>query len=591
MSGMKILFVYPEIGIANIGSQMLHLGLASLSAYAKQHGHSTGVLCVTTNDRDELISRIRRFKPDIVGISSGTQQWSFAKQFGQWIKEATGLPIIYGGWHPTLVPEDAIALPFADYVCIGEGEVPLTELLDRMQKGLPTDTVQGLWVRRDGAIIRNSGRPLVEDLDALPFMDLDVFNFRRVNYNLDTLEGFNHTLQIAAGRGCPFSCTFCCAKAFRDIYKAANSGRYVRVRSPRRTVEEVAYHYRKYPFVDSVAFADDMFLYSAKWLAEFVPLYVSQVNLPFFTSARVDIINEEILKLLKAANCSTLLYGVETGNEELRNKICKKGVTNEQIRRAFRLTREYGIRSVATFIVGLPYETLDNFNETKQLAVELEADAYEVHQFCPFPGSEAMETCLQNGWVRKDVPLSYLNGAGIEMPWLTSAQIRQCGIELMGAIINMMAKKRQKGYYDFAANLDDAVKESLPEIPIRIGSVFVNCFEPVWLLVHPPASITYKDVKIREKSDLVFAIGVSETVYSMPGGGVEFIVTVNGTKVFSKKLDPKRKKGDRGWSMHRVSLDKYAVKPAEVSFITKAFGKGGNQYCSSGWGRPFLTQR
>jgi len=588
---MRIFFVYPEIGITVIGSRMLHMGIATLSAYVKQQGHFTGVLRVTTNDKEELISRVRRFKPDVVGISSGTNQWAFARQFGQWIKEATDIPIIYGGWHPTLVPEDAISLPFTDYVCIGEGELPLAELLARMQKGLPTDTVQGLWVRHNGTITRNPGRPLIKDLDSLPFMDLEVFDFGRLNYSLNTLEGFNRTLLIYAGRGCPFSCTFCCAKAFRDIYKASHSGPYLRIKSPKRVVEEIAHHHKKYPFLDSIAFSDEMFVYSEKWLAEFVPLYKREVNLPFFASARVDTVNEEILRLLKEAGCLILYYGVETGNEELRNKVCKKGITNEQIRWAFRKTREHGIRALASLIVGVPYETEENFRETVKLAVELEADAYEIHSFTPFPGSEAMEICRKEGWVKDDVPLSLMNGTGIDMPWFSSRRIVECTGELTDAIVHMLANKKQRGYYDFAGNFDSAQKASLPEIPIQLGTLIAGCHERVWLLVHPPSSVTYGNVQIRERSDLVFYIGMSGSVYSMPGGGVEFIITVNGAKVFSKKLDPKRKIKDRGWFVHKASLDKYAGQSVEVSFVTRAFGRGGNQYCSAGWGRPYLTQR
>lgn len=201
------------------------------------------------------------------------------------------------------------------------------------------------------------------------------------------------------------------------MYDKLGEGKYLRARSPQRVVAEVVHHKTKYPFINSVCLLDDTFTASKSWIREFSPLYAKQVHLPFSASARADTIAAEVADLLKSAGCRVVFMGVETGNEELRLKVAKKGITNDQIRKAFRILHERDILIQASFIVGLPYETMENFKESKQLMIELEPDLYALYLFNPFPGTEAMEIVKKNGWIKEGgLPLSYHDDAGIEMP-------------------------------------------------------------------------------------------------------------------------------------------------------------------------------
>ena len=128
-------------------------------------------------------------------------------------------------------------------------------------------------------------------------------------------------------------------------------------------------------------------------------------------------------------------------------------------------------------------------------------------------------------------------------------------------------------------------------MPALGPSMLVNRHEKICVHAHPPSSITLDAVEIRPGTDLNFGIGVMEGMYDKPGGGVEFSVTVNGKKVYSRKLDPKRSEKDRGFFFDTVLLDGFSGKKAQISFITTAFGKGGNQFCSAGWARPHLSAR
>jgi hypothetical protein len=223
--------------------------------------------------------------------------------------------------------------------------------------------------------------------------------------------------------------------------------------------------------------------------------------------------------------------------------------------------------------------------------LELQPDLHSMVQFYPFPSTEAMEICKKNGWLKEQTSTSYLQEDGIEMPWFSSEQMKAGVKELTDAFYEMNLKKKPKGYMDFATSIDVAAKQTPPDIPVTITSMFDDCFEIVWISAHPVTVLTYGNVAIRPNTDLKFGMAMSRAVYDSPGGGVEFRVEVNGRKVFAKKLDPKRKEKDRGWFFHKVPLDKLAGKSVSITFRTTAFGRGGAQYCTAGWARPHLLQR
>ena len=169
----------------------------------------------------------------MVAFSSTTHQYPYIERYARDLKEARpGLVSVIGGTHPTLVPEEVSACPAFDAVCVGEGEYPLRDLVERLDQGRDYADVQNLWVRRGDEVIRNPMRPLIADLDELPYVDRDLFDYEQM---LAENDGW---VDIMSGRGCPYNCSYCCNPGLKKRYHGL--GRYVRFRSVEHIMGELA---------------------------------------------------------------------------------------------------------------------------------------------------------------------------------------------------------------------------------------------------------------------------------------------------------------------------------------------------------------
>ena len=153
---------------------------------------------------------------------------SFIKSTTSILKENFDIPILIGGGHPTVLPEYVISDHNVDMICIGEGEGAIVELADRMEKNQDYSNILNLWIKTDKGIVKNTIRPLLQDLDSLPFPDRDLF------YRYGCFAG---NLYFISGRGCPFQCTYCCEHSFREIYKGR--GKYNRLSSIYNIISEL----------------------------------------------------------------------------------------------------------------------------------------------------------------------------------------------------------------------------------------------------------------------------------------------------------------------------------------------------------------
>ena len=216
---MKVLFIYPDI---TLYSRRYQQGVGYLSAVLKKAGHHTLLLHLEKEVSQKwLLAQVEQFSPDLIAISTTTNQFPYARKYAGWIKAAHhAAPIIYGGIHPTLQPEEVISDPATDVVCIGEGEYPLLELVGRLESGKDILDVPGLWVKRDGQIYRNPRPPLLQDLDQLPLPDREVFDFPLI------LRRWSGVADVISGRGCPYNCAYCCSPSLRKLF--AGLGKFVR---------------------------------------------------------------------------------------------------------------------------------------------------------------------------------------------------------------------------------------------------------------------------------------------------------------------------------------------------------------------------
>ena len=348
----------------------------SISALLKREGHLTEL--VMTRDVEKAVAQIISARPDIVAFSTltGTGDFEWSLEVAHGVKERNkSILMAFGGIHPTILPEDTIGHEAVDIICRGEGEFPMLELCDCLAARKDYSGIANLWVKTSAGIVRNPVRPLIQDLDILPFPDRDLY--QKYGY-------FNHleAIDVMAGRGCFFSCSYCMNTLLKEMY--LGKGKFVRRFSPEYVVEELKEVKRKFK-PKSFTFVDELFTSNKSWMKEFAPQYKACVHLSFSCSVTADTIDEENAAWLAEAGTVMVAMGVETGNEEIRKKILNKHLTNSQIAEAVDRLHKNGIKVLTSNIVGLPGETVDNAFETIEFNQKIKTDFVYFSVFQPYP--------------------------------------------------------------------------------------------------------------------------------------------------------------------------------------------------------------
>jgi anaerobic magnesium-protoporphyrin IX monomethyl ester cyclase len=419
---MKILFIYPDIeGVEHYGARKFYHGLAYLSAVVKQDSHQTELYYVSAEpDRETFVERVRQANPNMVGFSSTTHQHPFVEKWAAWLKDSMpDLMLVSGGTHPTLAPEDALSSPHLDAICVGEGEYAFRELAQRLVEGKPYDDVQNLWMRRGDTVIRNPLRPLIENLDELPFPDRELFGFDKI------MRANDGWVDMMSGRGCPYQCSYCCNPGLQSRYKGL--GRYVRFRSVLHVLAEIRELQARYP-VKTVNFQDDTFTLDEKWTLEFCEAYGKEFAFPFWINTRVERLSEPVVEALARAGCRGVRIGLESGNEHLRRDILKRRMSNDDIIAAFGRLRTHGLKASTCNMLGVPGETKEMIEETIALNRRLEPDDLQFSVFYPYPMTELYDTSVEQGYYTPSAGSlsSYYGRASVlNLPTLTQEELAE----------------------------------------------------------------------------------------------------------------------------------------------------------------------
>jgi len=376
------------------------LGMMCISAYLKKFGHD--VMLFIESEEKDLMGIVSDYKPDIIGFTviSGAHKWCL-ETAGK-LKRDNNI-IVFGGPHSTFFP-DVINEKNVDVICIGEGEHAMLELADAFPDMEKISRIRNLFVKVDGTVVRNELREFIQDLDDMPYPDRElVYRYKILRENPRKI--------IMTNRGCPYSCTFCFNGGYRKLY--ANKGRYIRMRGKESIIGEINEIRSKYP-LDSVFFSDDTLIIDKKWLIEMMKYYKEKVGLPFVCCCRADLVDEEIVMSLKDAGCLSVHFGIESGNETIRNMVLKKGVNDASIYEAARLLRKYGIKFKTYNILGLPGETIDNAFETIRMNAKIRTDYPWSSILVPYPKTELSEMMINRGLLDKDycvddIPTSFFN--------------------------------------------------------------------------------------------------------------------------------------------------------------------------------------
>lgn len=366
------------------------LGVMYLSGMLKSHGHRTEMV-IESLESAGCTDRALAENADVFAFSPLATDYRWALRQVEALTGRSSALVAMGGTHVTLNPEQAIAHPGIDVVCLGEGEHPLLELADAIDTGASRNAIPNLWVKDDGEIHRNDLRHLVEDLDSLPFPDRNLYS----KYAM-LRDWSKRPLHI--GRGCPFSCSYCHNESKREL--VAHKGRYVRWRTVDNVLDEVRSMIGTTSF-RVLHFVDDGFGLDQRWLADFLPRLSRLVDTPpvIFASMRADMVTEELCATFSAygSHLMRLRIAVECGDEAFRREVLNKSVSDAQLRRAAELFHRHGIDFATYNIVGLPGETLDQALMTLDFNVELRPSEAICFIFQPFPGTRLAQLALDSG--------------------------------------------------------------------------------------------------------------------------------------------------------------------------------------------------
>ena len=381
---MKVLFL--EIDTESDWA-VASLGPGFLAATLRAHGHAAAFLRLgIAMGLEDILAALRDQAPDLIGISATTRQWLRARALLADLRRVSNIPTILGGLHATFAPEEVLKSPGIDYVCLGEGESALLDLVEALAAGGDTTAIGNIWAK--GAP-RPAIRPPVEPIDSIPFAARDL---------LDERYGVVH---VSTQRGCPFPCTYCAARMYDQLYAEQSTGSYGRRRSHANVLSELRAIRAAGP-LNYVIFLDDTFTIHHPWVTKFCRVYGGEFRTPFSLHARVETVNQRMLGELAEAGCRHIVYGVESGSERVRRRIMQRHATNQRFRDVFRWTKEAGIMATANYIIGTPGETLDEMQQTMDLHHELDPVDFGYFVFYPYPGTALFQLCRDKGYLPED---------------------------------------------------------------------------------------------------------------------------------------------------------------------------------------------
>lgn len=405
------------------GSQINYwqpLGTLYVASSILKAGHDVNFLNGAFMSHAEIMDRVSRCKPDVIGIYSTTFGWKKAVFTASEIRKGgfkTRPYIVAGGPYPIALQEKCLEdSADIDAVVTGEGEITMAALLERLSQGTGLEGLEGLVYRKNGRIIKNPPRPLITDVDSIPYPARELLGDAMDYVPPPATYKRRPVAVIMTARGCNRRCIFCF-----QMDRQRKTG--VRFRSVENVMEEIELclrqGYKEIKFIDDTLAADyDRAMDIAREIKK------RGLDFTWFTSACVHQVDRPLLKAFKEAGCWAILFGAESGVQKSLNAI-RKGITLEQIRRAVRAAQEAGLTVYTPFLFGIPGETFEDGLKTIEFACELNPDIANFHALTPFPGTELYDNIDKYGTMSGDLTDYTYQGAAFVPYTMTREQIAE----------------------------------------------------------------------------------------------------------------------------------------------------------------------
>lgn len=403
------------------GSQINYwqpLGTLYVAAVLQKAGHDVKFLNGAFIKHADILRETEKFGPDFIGIYSTTFGWKKAKNTADDLKRIFNKRVFIcaGGPYPIAVQEHCLedGGESIDAVVTGEGEFTSLEIVERIRDGKGLEGVQGVIYREGDRVIKNPPRPLIDDLDSMPFPSRELLGDPNLYIPPPATYRRRPVAVLMTSRGCNRRCIYCF-----QIDKDRSRG--IRYRSVENVLEEVEYcvkqGYREIKFIDDTLAAD---YDRAMQLAQGIK--ARRLDFTWFASACVNQVDKPLLKAFKEAGCWAILFGAESGVQKNLNAI-KKGTTLEQIRRAVKAAKDVGIRVSTPFMFGIPGETFQEGLQTIEFALALKPDIANFHAITPFPGTYLYDNLERYGTLSDDLTDFTYQGAAFVPYTMTRGEI------------------------------------------------------------------------------------------------------------------------------------------------------------------------
>ncbi|MEI6632607.1 MAG: radical SAM protein [Chlamydiota bacterium] len=364
----KAAYALPPLGLMYIGALLRAQGGFAVSL----------VDCAASRTGEKkFIRRLAVEAPDSLVCATGASTLAHDTTVLENVKAALpSIRIIAVGAHVTLQHEEVLTQSCVDYVVRGEPELTVAELAHALATGESCRAIEGLSYKEGGGVMVNPDRPLPENIDALPFPARDLVAGYR--YSIPFAMTDNFTIMITS-RGCPYPCIFCATQVY--------NGTRCRVRSAANVIAELEEIVHKFGIRD-IGFWDDTFTLGRAHVLDICNRIIEKkLGVNWICLSRVDTVDAELLQLMRKAGCYQIQYGVESGDQGVLDAL-KKGITIDQVKKAFAATRRCGIETAAFFMLGCPGETVETMERTIKLSKELHADYASFNIVTPYPGTE-----------------------------------------------------------------------------------------------------------------------------------------------------------------------------------------------------------
>ena len=379
----------------------------------------------------EIRAAIMEFDPDVVGISSKTQNFPSAMKVARIAKEHNrNTLVVLGGPHATLSTRAALDCPDIDVAVLGEGEMTLAELLKARQRGASLGEVAGIAYRQDDRVVLTRPRAYIPDLDELSFPAAAAPRVLR-DYESYPAEAFGY---VFSARGCPYACTFCESKAIWS--------RKTRWRSPDNVVRELKILMGR--GVKYVYFDDDTFGINPRYIKDLCGLIETECpGLKWGCEITVGVVKEQSVEYMRRSGCVRINIGIESGNNQILRSV-KKGHTIEKAYTATDICQRAGIEVGAFFMIGFPEETEETLKDTLTAIKRINADTIMLSIFTPYPGSELFQVCKDFGVVDDNFDITIYNHQSPEncfTAFIPRARFK----ELVREVASVVERKNNRG--------------------------------------------------------------------------------------------------------------------------------------------------